>query len=144
MLHGRELYGLRGLEELLLHVRHEQEEPAGERGLVLAIFARAGHAIHVSPGATAELELHDPLRQKTLEVRGQQVPLEAQTTTAFAYLLGRSRVWQFEIAGFMGRETEVPTGLAMVEPWTRGKIPVVFYRGPEADDSRRLLPGARG
>ena len=126
-------------------LRNGDERAPGMAGLLprhLAIPATAFLRVHGSLAdlaggvATAELELHDPLRQKTLQVRGQQVPLEAQTTTAFAYLLGRSRVWQFEIAGFMGRATDVPTGLAMVEPWTPGKIPVVFVHGTASSPGR--------
>lgn len=125
--------------------RPRGERAAGMAGLLprqLAIPATAFLRVHGSlrdlarGNATAELELHDPLRQKTLKVRGQQVPLEAQTTTAFAYLLGGSPVWQFEIAGFMGRETEVRTGLAMVEPWTPGKIPLVFVHGTASSPAR--------
>ena len=87
--------------------------------------------------ADAVLELHDPLREQTIDVRGRAVPLEAQTTTAFAYLLGESQVWDFEISGFLGstKANDAP-GLAMVEPYQPRKTPLIFVHGTASSPGR--------
>ncbi len=83
------------------------------------------------------LELYDPRRTPQLEVRGFDVPLEAQTSSAYAHALGRSPFWEFEIAGFLsGGDDRIPTGISLLQPYEPDRIPVVFIHGTASSPGR--------
>jgi len=83
------------------------------------------------------LELYDPLENPTVDVRGQVVPLETQTTTAYAYLLGESPVWDFEFAGFLsGSDETIPPGISLLEPYRPEAIPVLLVHGTASSPAR--------
>ncbi|MDG2304295.1 MAG: hypothetical protein P8R42_06485 [Candidatus Binatia bacterium] len=83
------------------------------------------------------LELYDPLATPTISVAGQVIPLEAQTTTAYAYLLGSSPVWDFELAGFLsGADETIPPGISLAEPYRPDAIPVVLVHGTASSPAR--------
>ena len=85
----------------------------------------------------ATLELHDPIRTPAIEVAGQTVPLEAQTTTAYAYLLGESPVWDFEFAGFLsGSDETIPVGISLMEAYRPDAIPVILVHGTASSPAR--------
>ncbi len=85
----------------------------------------------------ATLELHDPLRTPTIDVAGQEIPLEAQTTTAYAHLLGGSPVWDFEFAGFLsGSDETIPPGISLMEPYRPDATPVIFVHGTASSPAR--------
>jgi triacylglycerol esterase/lipase EstA (alpha/beta hydrolase family) len=87
--------------------------------------------------ATGRLELLDPLTNGTIEVDGEAVPLEAQTTTAYAHLLGESSPLRHEIAAFFGLNTDDDLGgLGMIEPYTPGRIPVILVHGTASSPGR--------
>lgn len=75
-------------------------------------------------------EIYTETEASEVEIAGQRVPLEYETTSALAYGLSRSRLWDFEIAGFLrgdflrtdeGLATD--DGLLMLEPYQTGKNP---------------------
>lgn len=85
----------------------------------------------------AALELYDPLETPEIEIDGSQIPLEAQTTTAYAHLLGDSPVWQFELAGFLsGADETIPPGIALMEPYRPDAIPVILVHGTASSPGR--------
>ena len=87
--------------------------------------------------ATGRLELLDPLKEGAITVRGESVPLEAQTTTAFAHLLGGQSPLRAEIEAFFGISTAADRGgLVMIEPYTPGRIPVLFVHGTASSPGR--------
>src|SRR5690606_23352208 len=49
------------------------------------------------------LTLEEPVQQRDVEIDGQRVPLESETTASLAYMLAESPVWQREIGGFLQR-----------------------------------------
>jgi pimeloyl-ACP methyl ester carboxylesterase len=78
-----------------------------------------------------------------VEIAGQRVPLEYETTSALAYGLGRSQMWDFEIADFFSgdnlrRRNALPTedGLLMLEPYRPGRIPLVLVHGTASSPAR--------
>ena len=87
--------------------------------------------------ATGRLELLDPLKEGSIEVRGESVPLEAQTTTAYAHLLGESSPLRREIGSFFGINEDAELGgLGMIEPYAPGRIPVILVHGTASSPGR--------
>jgi pimeloyl-ACP methyl ester carboxylesterase len=92
-------------------------------------------------GATrlhATLELHDALVTETIEVGGREVPLEVEPTAALAYMLSEQKFWDLELEKFLGNAiagTE-PMRLTAVQPYRRGRIPVVLVHGTNSSSGR--------
>lgn len=127
-------------------IAERTSEPQRENEFIpalLAIPATAFLRVHgdiadVRTGqVSADLELLDPLKEQSIVVRGKTVPLEAQPTTAIAWLLGDAPIWNSELAAFLrGDENSIPERLTMLEPWVPGKIPVVFVHGTASSSGR--------
>lgn len=82
----------------------------------------------------ATLELYDPSRVETIEVAGRQVPLESDLTTPLGYFLSHSRLHEVALAGLLRADkVQNLTGLYMVQPYEKGKIPVVMVHGLWSD-----------
>ena len=88
-------------------------------------------------------EIYTEAESLEVEIAGQRVPLEYETTSALAYGLGRSAMWDFEIAGFRGgdplQKRDAPItddGLLMLEPYRPGKIPIVLVHGTASSPAR--------
>lgn len=78
----------------------------------------------------ATLELYDPLRVQSTDVAGQQVPLESDLTTPLGYFLSKAKLERFELAGLLRVDKlEKRAGLFMLQPYEKGKIPVVMVHG---------------
>ena len=91
----------------------------------------------------ARFEIFTAAESSEVEIAGQRVPLEYETTAALAYGLGRSKLWDFEIAGFrsgelLGTRDTLYTddGLIMLEPYRTGRIPIVFVHGTASSPAR--------
>jgi pimeloyl-ACP methyl ester carboxylesterase len=92
----------------------------------------------------ASLELHSQDDALTVEVDGQQRPLEFETSSALATSLSDSPWWDFELSGFLsaavrpfrrepGSEDD---GLLLVHPYRPGRIPVVLVHGTASSPGR--------
>lgn len=79
------------------------------------------------------LELYTFDGQGTLRLSGFDVPLEFEPTSALAYSLKDLPVFDFEIRGFFGLRPQLFRtklgNLGTIEPYRRGKIPVVLVHG---------------
>jgi len=85
-----------------------------------------------------DLTLEQPIRREKVEIEGQQVALEAETTASLAYALAESPVWQREIWGFLQRMAAIDKGtqLAALQPYRPGRIPVVLVHGTASSPGR--------
>ena len=95
----------------------------------------------------ASLELYSSFDTHDVEMGGSRVPLEADFTAALAYDLEESRIWSFELEGFMSSDDlAARTGLFLLRPHTPGKIPVVFVHGTASSPARwaELFNGLHG
>jgi len=86
----------------------------------------------------ASFELYDGFDRGTVDIDGRAVPLESEPSAALAYMLSRSKVWEWEIWGFLfgdllGKER---TSLAFSQPHRPGRIPVVFVHGTASSPGR--------
>lgn len=84
----------------------------------------AGNRVYLS-----RLELYDPMRVNAVQVDGMSVPLETDTTTPLAWMAATSPAPQ-GIKGLMDPDAlKAAQGLYMLQPYQKGKIPVVFVHG---------------
>ena len=78
---------------------------------------------------TATLELYSAFEATQVEVNGQAVPLQTDTTAPIAQGLNNSPVWKLGLAQFFSAELQNKTGIRRMEPYSPGQIPVVFVHG---------------
>ncbi len=88
-----------------------------------------------------KLERFDEGESACVSIGSACVPLEFETSSAIAYRLEGSPVWDTEIAGF--RSGDLPlsgggadSGLTMLAPYRPGRIPVVFVHGTASSPAR--------
>lgn len=88
-----------------------------------------------------KLERFDEGETACVPIERTCVPLEFETSSAIAYRLEGSPVWDTEIAGF--RSGDLPLsggstdrGLTMLAPYRPGRIPVVFVHGTASSPAR--------
>ncbi len=86
----------------------------------------------------ARLELFVADAQSEVTIDGRRVPLEFEPTAAMAFSLTESHLWDLELAGFFGKDVDVPAGrnLVMLAPHRRGRIPVVMVHGTASSPVR--------
>ncbi len=87
----------------------------------------------------ATLELYDDMETAAVQIGGNSVPLESETTAALAYQLEGSPVWDFEFAGFRKGDFSLGSqmdNLLMLHPYRPGRIPVVFVHGTASSPAR--------
>ena len=84
------------------------------------------------------IEIHPTLEQSDVNIAGQSVPLEIDTSTAYALRLSNPKVWKSEFAGFLNGDffDQAATQLVGLEPYRRGQIPVVFIHGTGSGTGR--------
>ncbi len=91
------------------------------------------------PVIQSTLKVFSDYDTRTVDIDGRAMTLEAEPSAALAYSLSKSRVWGWELRGFLlgdllGQQVETP--LAFVEPYRPGRIPVVFVHGTASSPGR--------
>ena len=90
------------------------------------------------------VELYDDDRTATIQISSYSVPLESDPSTALAYRLEGSPVWDFELAGFrrgdlsflgVGESRDL-NGLFMLHPYHPNMIPLVLVHGTASSPAR--------
>lgn len=85
----------------------------------------------------AELEVLWPSASPTVDVGEQVVPLETDLSAPLAYHLQESGLFAVEYAAFFGRtDDDFEPGLYLLEPYHRGKTPVVLIHGTASSPGR--------
>jgi pimeloyl-ACP methyl ester carboxylesterase len=92
------------------------------------------------PTVDASLRVFNAYETRAVDIQGERVPLEVEPTAALAYGLSKSKVWGWELRGFLvgdllGQAT-IDKPLAFVEPYRRGRIPLVFVHGTASSPGR--------
>jgi pimeloyl-ACP methyl ester carboxylesterase len=93
------------------------------------------------------LEIYDGYTSDVVEIDGQRVPLEVEPSAAFAYTLSESAIWNWELRGFLIGDMlkgfvaatkwgEARAQLLFMQPYRRGRIPVVFVHGTASGPGR--------
>jgi hypothetical protein len=88
-------------------------------------------------------EIYTETEASEVEIAGQRVPLEYETTSALAYGLDHSKMWDLEVAGFRSGDLLrtrdalfTDDGLLMLEPYRPGRIPIVLVHGTASSPAR--------
>jgi len=79
--------------------------------------------------APATLELYSPLQDSSTSVGNSTVPLEADLTAHRAYVLNQPTIWSLGRLDFLAPNKHVRSRLVLSQPYTPGRIPVVFVHG---------------
>jgi pimeloyl-ACP methyl ester carboxylesterase len=104
--------------------------PAEARFPVTAFFRFDGGLDELFARRTGRLELYNPLKVQAVDVRGHTVPLETDLTTPLAYYLAHSGLQGIEYSLFLNPDKIGDrAGIRMLEPYRRGKIPVLLVHG---------------
>jgi pimeloyl-ACP methyl ester carboxylesterase len=77
---------------------------------------------------TATLELYSAYDSAEVQVNEQSVPLETDSTTPLAFRLNKSDQWNIGVKRFLTGGA-VDRRLLLIQPYTPGRIPVVFVHG---------------
>jgi pimeloyl-ACP methyl ester carboxylesterase len=90
-----------------------------------------------------KLEIYSQDDVLSVDVDGRAWPLEFETSSALAYMLGDSPWWDFEYAGFLAGAFKTDAekrgsqdGLFLVHPYRPGRIPVVLVHGTASSPAR--------
>jgi hypothetical protein len=130
--------------ELALDLRHRRL-PEQLRVPITAFLRIASPNAGLKLGRfEAALELHSQDDALTLEIDGQQRPLEFETSSALATSLSDSPWWDFELRGFLSAAVRPfrtqpageDDGLLFVHPYRPGRIPVVLVHGTASSPGR--------
>lgn len=84
------------------------------------------------------LDVYPAFEPGSVALRGQSVPLEVDTSAAFAYGLSDPKIWRSEFAGFLTGDyfDQDHRPLAALEPYRPGQIPVIFIHGTASSSGR--------
>jgi pimeloyl-ACP methyl ester carboxylesterase len=97
---------------------------------VTAFFRFDGSMADLASQRAGQLELYNPLVQRTVEVNGKTVPLETDLTTPLAYFLSYTDLDGIQYQAFLRADNiHDRAGIYLFEPYQPGKIPVVLVHG---------------
>lgn len=122
----------KGVGSALIGVKNESQRPFSSKSVPVSMFLEFnGNLEKLANGtATASLQLFSAYDENILEVKGRHLPIETDITTPMAYGLESSKIWDFGLGAFLGKEfLNVPNGLYLAQPYQPGRIPVVFVHG---------------
>ena len=77
----------------------------------------------------AQLDFHNPLTTKTVCVHSSEMPLANDISAPFAFRTITDKETQDVFSWFVNPGRSAEDGLFLIEPYQRGKIPVVFVHG---------------
>ena len=78
---------------------------------------------------SATLELYSAYDVTQIDVNGMPVPLQTDLTAPLAQGLNSSSIWNVGVSQFFSAEGPMKTGIRLMQPYSPGKIPVVFVHG---------------
>jgi pimeloyl-ACP methyl ester carboxylesterase len=115
--------------------RYEDDDLVGPKVRVpITVLLRIEHPERqlVTASLVGSLEVHATTNEETVRIDGRTVPLEADPTAVLATTLAAAQPWTTELAAFLGNAVKYKTRpilLRAMQPYRRGKIPVVFVHG---------------
>jgi triacylglycerol esterase/lipase EstA (alpha/beta hydrolase family) len=90
------------------------------------------------------LDLHTIEKTTTVTINGNQIPLEFEQSSALAYTLEGSEMYNFELKGLLSGDFSLPIknvarfrdDLFFIAPYVPGRIPVVLVHGTASSPAR--------
>ncbi len=119
----------------LIAVKPKSAALTGERVAPITAFLRiiGGRKELMMGTGRAELELYSSFDDPKVTVNGQTVPLETDTTAPIALALDNPDAWSQGLRRFFMLEEQIEPQILTVQPYERGRIPVVFVHGTASD-----------
>jgi pimeloyl-ACP methyl ester carboxylesterase len=120
-----------GLGAPLIAVSRKMGRFQEQRRAPVTVFLRVSGDVRAwSAGKMdATLELYSAYDATQVEVNGKPVPLQTDTTAPMAQGLNNSPIWDLGLAQFFSPEGSIQTGIRLMQPYSPGRIPVVFVHG---------------
>jgi len=109
----------------------------GSKEMPVSAFLRLnGPLSALGTGIDARLELHSAFDAASIAVGSGRVPLETDRSATLAHVLNRPEMWDFSLRGFFSSEKVATANkLMLIQPYKRGRIPVVFVHGTASSPS---------
>ena len=84
------------------------------------------------------IDVYPAFEPSTVAIRSQSVPLEVDTSAAFAYGLSDPKIWRSEFGGFLSGDYFDKNRFPIdgLEPYRPGQIPVIFIHGTASSSGR--------
>lgn len=111
--------------------------PSSAMAVTALLDIEGGVADMTADGITGRLTFHVPTGPRRVQLAGEEVPVEFDTTAALAWELSESRSWEKEISGFLDKDAaEVDNEIFLTAPYQRGKVPILFVHGTASSPAR--------
>lgn len=120
-----------GLGVPLIAVQKKSPGVPREAAVPVTAFMRFVRAPATDNGfrMVGTIELHSAYEGQEVDVRGQKVPLETDSTAPLAWMLSDPSVWKSGVRRFLKLDRRSESGVRTIEPYLPGRIPVVFVHG---------------
>jgi len=120
-----------GLGAPLIAVERRRKGMPFHRSMPATDFLRVESGVRdlATAPVRATLELHSGYNRGVLEVAGHPVPLQTDLTAPVAHALNQSVIWRLGSRQFFSSAEPVPSGVYPMQPFQRGRVPVVFVHG---------------
>ncbi|MBI5062675.1 MAG: hypothetical protein HZB87_04190 [Desulfatitalea sp.] len=118
-----------GLGTPFIAVAKKSPDTPVTRSVPGALFLRVeGDVRSLRQGARGLMELYSAYEARDVTVEGKAVPLEFDFSAQLAYSLNQPLLWRAGRMQFFRGEV-VPSGIYPMQPYSPGRIPVVFVHG---------------
>ncbi|MBI5896202.1 MAG: hypothetical protein HZB24_09445, partial [Desulfobacterales bacterium] len=118
-----------GLGTPFIAVAKKSPDNPVTRSVPGALFLRVeGDVRSLRQGARGLMELYSAYEARDVTVEGKAVPLEFDFSAQLAYALNQPLLWRAGSLQFFRGEV-VPSGIYPMQPYSPGRIPVVFVHG---------------
>jgi len=93
------------------------------------LFLRVDSSMQdLASGGVGRIELYSSYKKKALSIAGKHIPLEKDLSAQLAYNLNQNFLWDMGVMQFF-KGAITPNGVYQLEPYSPGRIPVVFVHG---------------
>ena len=93
------------------------------------LFLRVDSSMQdLAAGGVGRIELYSSYEKEALSIAGKHIPLEKDLSAQLAYNLNQSFLWDMGMMQFF-KGAITPNGVYQLEPYSPGRIPVVFVHG---------------
>lgn len=102
-------------------------------------FVRLEHVLEgIATGRVqGRIELYAADQATSVDVASHTIPLELEPSATLAYILEGAPVWDTELSGFLSvYKRNFSEGLGMLNPYRRGRVPVVLIHGTASSPAR--------
>ena len=127
---------LSGLGAPFVAVEKQNKNLPVVRSFPGTLFLRVDSSMQdLASGGVGRVELYSSYQKRALSVEGKHVPLEKDLSAQLAYNLNQSFFWDMGMMEFF-KGAVAPNAVYQLEPYSPGRIPVVFVHGTFSSPAR--------